>query len=177
MSYARTACYAVVSVAVLLGCRQNTSDAAERECLSGEPRPIFSETINGIAAHAFESNGQSATETISFADGTAMDIAQAGCDTLRQDLSFLLPPEFASWPSAKREISARLNRYGTLAPQLLGLGQYADMIEQIPDGAPEARPEILAPGLALRYYRVPVDAGTGWRIRLTQDLSPLSAPR
>ena len=158
---------AVVAVFLAASC----GDArAPRECLAGEPRAIFTPADSTVVAHDFRPAGQASLETVAFADGLLLALAQRGCDTLVQDFTLAgarLPTDYAAFVPAA---AATFYALGGLDPRLGGFSEYGRILSSVPGDAPEGRPVDLAPGLSVRITGLPTPAQTSWRVVYTQDL-------
>jgi len=157
----------------LVGCGGEQGEAAKepRNCLAGEPRAIFKTGDNGVYEHNFIPEGQLSQEFIRFTTGELLTIIQTGCDTLIQTFEIPVPDSVQTWPSFRRLALKRFNRYGNLDPRHYAFGQYAKALEVLPLDFPIARPANLAPGLTVRFFKIPSNGGTTWQVVYEQDLT------
>ena len=66
------------------------SPAAKKECPTGTPQPMFSESIEGITNYNFVIQGQESIERFEYRQ-TPILIEQSGCETIRQVFNFRMP--------------------------------------------------------------------------------------
>ncbi len=166
----------LLAVGLLLsGCGGSESAQAEEDriCLAGEPRPIFKTGDNGVYEHKFLPEGQYSQEFVRFETGELLSIIQAGCDTLIQTFELPVPDSVQSWPSFRRLALERFMRYGNLDPRHFAFGQYARALEVLPPNFPIAQPANLAPGLTVRFFKLPTPEGTTWQVVYEQDLTQI----
>ena len=144
-----------------------------RICLAGEPRPIFKTGDNGVHEHKFFPEGQFSQEFVRFKTGELLSIIQTGCDTLVQTFELQVPDSVQTWPSFRRLALERFLRYGNLDPRHFAFGQYAKALEVLPPDFPIAQPANLAPGLTVRFFKLPTPEGTTWQVVYEQDLTQI----
>ena len=157
---------AVLALLLALGC----GGEAAVECLAGEPRPIFQDGDSTVTMREFAVQGQSSVETVAFADGLLLAIAQAGCDTLVQDFTLSradFPRDYAAFVP---EAAAAFYALAGLAPRLASFAEYGRILSSVPADAPEGAPVDVAPGLTVRISGLPTPERATWRVRFTQDL-------
>ncbi len=162
---------------MLAGCGGSES-AAEKEdriCIAGEPRPIFKQEDTGVHEHKFLPDGQFSQEHIRFKSGELLSIMQKGCDTIVQTFELPVPDTVQSWPSLKRVFTERIYRYANLEPRLYSFKAYADFLEVIPDDFPVAQPVNRAPGLIIRFFKLPTAENTTWQIVYEQDMTQVKS--
>ena len=165
---------AAIVVLVLLGC---SSSGDVRDCRAGEPRPIFRPTDSTVVGHDFEVSRQKSLESVGFADGFLLAIAQRGCDTLVQEFTLAgadVPLDYRDFvPFA----STTFYRIAGLSDRLAGFGSYARLLSSVPPEASPGRPVDLAPGLTLKITSLPTPERVSWRMVYTQDLGAAQAGR
>lgn len=76
------------SLILLAAC--SNADKQQSDCTYGEPRPIFSDTLEAIQTHQFSLTDQLGIENITFTTGLELEIQQSGCDAIRQEFQFTL---------------------------------------------------------------------------------------
>ena len=157
------------SVFALTAC--GGSQAPERACLNGQPEAFFRAADSSVAQVNFDRSGQSSREDVLFADGQSLSISQVGCDTVIQTFELPTGREVESFPTFKRLAAERFRGYAQIDPRLYPFGQYARVLEAVPDEFPIGAPANLAPGLTVRAFRVPTTNGTTWQVRYEQDLT------
>ncbi|MFK8054677.1 MAG: hypothetical protein AB8F78_01045 [Saprospiraceae bacterium] len=157
-----------------IGCGSSSSEPEARICLAGEPRSIFKADDNGVFEHKFLPNGQFSQEHIRFKTGELLSIMQKGCDTLIQTFELPVPDSVQTWPSFRRLALERFMRYGNLDPRHFAFGQYARALEVLPPNFPIAQPANLAPGLTVRFFKLPTAEGTTWQVVYEQDLTQVN---
>jgi len=164
----------VTTIVLFSSCGGSISaEQEQRICLAGEPRPIFKPDDNGVHEHNFLPNGQFSQEHVRFKTGELLSIMQKGCDTLIQTFELPVPDSVQSWPSFKALALERFNRYGNLDPRHFAFGQYARALEVLPPNYPIAQPANLAPGLVVRFFKLPTATGTTWQVVYEQDLTQI----
>ncbi len=160
----------VVAVLVLGGVACSEAPAP-RECLAGEPRAFFSEADAGVYFHEFKAAGQSSFESVGFTNSEPLNIQQIGCDTLVQTFEVDVDNSVDTWSALKAVVEQRFTAYSQIDRRLLPLQQYARVMQAVPDDFPVGAPANLAPGLTLRFFKVPTPENTRWQIRFEQDLT------
>ena len=164
----------VLSLAALLLVACGGGTEVARVCLGGEPRPFFRHEDQGVERHRFTANGQSSQETIVFAGGEMLTVSQVGCDTIIQTFEMLVDDAVDNWPFFKATVIERFQRYGRIDARLYPFDHYASFLEAIPEDFPIGAPANLAPGLTVRFFKVPTLEGTTWQVRYEQDLTQVS---
>jgi len=124
-----------------------------------------------VASVDFKRDGQSSYEEVVFRNGDGLAISQVGCDTVIQTFEMPTDRSLQSFPAFKRLASERFRAYAQIDPRLYPFGQYARVLEAVPDAFPLGAPANLAPGLTVRAFRVPTINGTTWQVRYEQDLT------
>ena len=158
------------ATSALLLCLACGTGPTERECLAGEPRPVFTPADSTVVAHDFRPAGQSSVETVAFADGLLLALAQRGCDTLVQDFTLAHDRLGAAYSTFLPQAAATFYALGGLAPRLGAFSEYGRILSSVPPDAPEGQPVDLAPGLSVRITGLPTPERISWRIVYTQDL-------
>ena len=142
----------------------------QRECLAAEPGPVFREGDSTLVAHDFELVGRSSIETVAFADGLLLSLAQRGCDTLTYEFILAQDNLGVGVEQFVGEAIARFDGLAALEPRLRGFARYGRILESLPEEFREGAPVDLAPGLTVRITRLPTPRQPSWRIVYTQDL-------
>lgn len=83
----------ILSLFILICSCNGGSDSKTEKCKFGAPVAIFSKDLEKITAHQFSVKGQKGIETVSFENGTKLELIQTGCNELRQNFSFSLDKE------------------------------------------------------------------------------------
>ena len=165
------------AVYVLLAATACGTPTQTRECLAGEPRAIFEDSDSTVVAHDFRAVGSSSDETVAFANGLLLAVAQTGCDTLQQEF-IMAHDSLSTDPQAfVGQAIATFYQLSTLSPRLLGFAEYARILGTVPETFPAGAPVDLAPGLSVRIVRLPTPNKPSWRLTITQDLGVAQAPR
>ena len=168
-------CFREVLAALAISlCSWSCGADAPRECLGGEPRPIFRPSDSTVVAHDFRADGQASVETVAFGNGLLLAFEQTGCDTLVRDFTLAHDSLAVAFPEVLAEVAGAFYALSGLAPRLRGLGEYGRLLSSVPAGTPEGAPVDLAPGLTVRVSGLPTPNRPSWRIRITEDLG---APR
>ena len=89
----RSLVFCLFSFLILTAC---ASGSNENACPYGKPAPIFSDTLEAVRAHIFETNEQEASEQVLFVTGQELEILQSGCETLRQEFQFSMEGDYTS---------------------------------------------------------------------------------
>ena len=160
---------------VLVAC--GAPDRSQRVCINGEPTAFFREGDSTVLRVQFSRSGQSSQEDIEFSNGPVLRINQVGCDTVIQTFELPTTRDVQSFPAFKRVALERFRAYAQIDPRLYPFGQYARVLEAVPDEFPVGAPANLAPGLIVRAFRVPTTNGTTWQVRYEQDLTQVENPQ
>ncbi len=72
----------------------NDSTQQAADCAYGEPRPIFSDTLEAVQQHQFSSNKQEGTENVLFVTGLQLEVLQSGCEAIEQEFQFTLDGDY-----------------------------------------------------------------------------------
>jgi len=98
------------------------------KCKFGAPEAIFSKTIPQITQHQFELKDNVGTESVQFASGKKLDLIQSGCNEIRQELIFMLPPNASDdWVElAASELETLANLDAKLSPFRFWAGAIAN---------------------------------------------------
>lgn len=155
----------------LIACGGVSVEKEDRICIAGEPRAIFKPEDQGVYEHKFLPEGQFSQEFVRFDNNELLTIMQSGCDTLIQTFELTVPDSVQSWPSFRRVLAERLYNYASLDPRLYSFKMYSDFLDVIPDEFPIAQPVNRAPGLTIRFFKVPTADQTTWQIVYEQDLT------
>jgi len=68
-------------------------------------------------------------------------------------------------------LNERFYQYANLDPRPYSFKMYSDFLEVIPNDFPQAQPVNRAPGLIIRFFKLPTAEGTTWQIVYEQDLT------
>ena len=153
------------------------SEVAQRECLAGEPRAVFSPADSTVVAHDFSAEGQSSIETIAFTNGLLLALTQRGCDTLVQDFTLGHDSLSADYAAFVPQAAATFYALGGIDARLSAFSEYGRILSSVPADAPPGAPVDLAPGLSVRITGLPTPGRTSWRVVYTQDLGAAKRPR
>ncbi len=121
--------FVVFGLLFLMDCGGNAPSSA---CKYGEPVPIFSSGPAQISSHNFEKKGQKAVEELLFADRTRLEIFQSGCNEIRQEFRFNLPPIESDLPDSLwfNQATERMIFLGDLDEKYLSLSLTGGVIQQ-----------------------------------------------
>lgn len=119
----------VILAFLFTNCNETES---KKECTFGEPVPIFKSTNEAVRKTTFQKNGRQGIEEVLFKNGISLELIQDGCDEVKQDFSFKLPPSNAAQPDTFWvEKGSQLLRYLSKTDlTLTQFGQWAGMIDQ-----------------------------------------------
>ena len=81
--------YTVFFLAVLFGSCGNSN--SKSKCEAGDPVAIFSDKYEQIVNHSFKITGTESLEEIEFENGIKLELAQSGCESLKQEFRFIIP--------------------------------------------------------------------------------------
>ena len=166
-------CISALAILFFSACG-GTSEKEKTACLSGDPRPFFRKEDKGVSEHAFNVSGRQSTEHIRFDDGQVLDILQDGCDIFNQTFELTVAPEVDSWPKIRAVAVEQFSKYAQIDRRLFAFDQYAKILEAIPENFPVGAPANMAPGLTIRFFKLPTPVGNQWQIRYEQDLAAAS---
>jgi hypothetical protein len=138
-----------VGLIFFVGCQPKSAEktlAKETDnwakCPVGKPTAIFSDTMATVQHHEFALDATKGIEKILFKDASELEVAQTGCEKVRQAFSFLFKGNFKDKDSnfwAKKAATSFKNLSKT-SPKLLGLSEFGKVIEaaapQLHLGAP-----------------------------------------
>lgn len=156
-------------VTLLLVACQNDGRPSN-DCPLGEPTPIYSSDLSFVKRHAFEKTGQTSEEQVVFADNLHLTIRQSGCEAIRQDYIFLLPPlpeaETQFWVEKSIELFGQLASY---SENFYSFNQWAYKINEFKTDFRLTEPFEVAPNIYIKIDRIPAQEETQLIITLLQE--------
>lgn len=78
----------ILVVLLFASCSNNSQTNSAGDCKYGSPTAIFNDTLQQISQHQFTTNENESSESISFQDGTNLQILQSGCNSIKQEFHF-----------------------------------------------------------------------------------------
>ena len=142
----------------LMSCK---NEVKEKKCRFGIPTAIFQDSVaNRIGKnHRFKLKEKEVIgiESIDLQDGTALNILQSGCNSIRQVYQFSLKGDFSNpadsfWVS---EAVKRLNGLAQASPTTLGLlGQWAIAIQEQKTAFKIGKAHEIAPKTTVKIDRI-----------------------
>lgn len=126
------------------------------DCKYGQPTAIFNANQPGIQQHRFKTDGNEATEQVTFSDGLEMTLLQSGCNEIRQEFQFNLKGNFQTqatdfWINQAVQL---LKRLGGLGHHYSGFNQWAQLIETQAPMIKLAENTALQPGYYVHIDRI-----------------------
>ncbi len=117
----------VILFAVLLACKNS-----EPKCRFGEPTPILSDKLPHVKLHEFEKKGGESVESVIFDNQVALEIAQSGCESIRQEFRFAAPGDRRQVADSlwAKEAVRQLVFLSSLGPKQAPLRAWADALEK-----------------------------------------------
>ena len=107
------------------------------ECLPPPKALLEGEAVQRVAAHSFEREGQTSTETMTFEDGVRLQVSQSGCERIQQTFewtipSVVLPP---AQPQAALQVAEQeFGRLSQLDESLTLFVEWANAMQTLAEG-------------------------------------------
>ncbi len=158
-------------ILILLGACGKGSLNPEKKCPMGKPIAIFSDTMAVVSDHKFEANGQEGIETVNFKNGILLELIQSGCDKLTQDFRITQQGNFemkkdSFWINGAAQ---SLKLFSTYSPNLMGLNQWAMVINENKDKIKLVEPFYPQMGISITIDKITGKNETTLLLKLQQE--------
>lgn len=118
---------------------------------------MFSKSLPHVKAHEFELlNSTEAEERIAFDSGLELEIAQSGCDAIRQEFRFFTSGDYRAFPDSAwaREAVRQLVFLSSLSAAQAPLKPWADALETVRPNLKLGETTPLAPDVSTKIDRI-----------------------
>lgn len=137
-----------ICLCVLAGCESKPT------CRYGVPQALLPDKMEGMVKHDAKIEGQNGQERAKFADGSALEILQSGCDELHQEFRFLSAVPLPDSLGLGSLAAAQFFQLAAKDERLAAFEQWAQMFQSVDSVAMPGQVLQVDKGMAIKMDKI-----------------------